>query len=81
MKTIKTKYKKTEVLVNKCECGTEHTLKRCVWLDEAEDILDMYTLASRVSKKTGKYTLKPKYKMRRFYLAWCNYCKQIFLVK
>ena len=68
VKTINKKPIITDSYINKCKCGRTVKLMRCIWLHEAEAILDMFTFEAR---RTGKYTLEPKYERRKFFLGIC----------
>lgn len=68
----------TNLPVNKCKCGNKITLKRCVWIDEAEKFHDLFSLSSITLKK---YILRPKINRRKFWLGVCNKCEILFYHK
>jgi len=67
----------TDSYVNKCVCGKNVVLKRCIWLDEAEDVLNAF---SETALRLGKPTLNPAHKMREFWFNSCP-CGRLFYSK
>ncbi len=62
---------KTNRLVNKCKCGKIVTLRRYIWLEEAEDLFDAF---KRLRNLTAKH------KLRRCWLGLCK-CGEFFIDK
>lgn len=76
-KVINQKPIKADCYINKCSCGKKVKLKRCVWLDEAESVCNIFTLQAH---RLGTNKLEPKYKMRKFYLGVCS-CEKLYYLK
>jgi len=67
----------TDDLDNLCKCGKYVRLKRCIWLEESESKLKIFTPTGLLK---GKPTLTDKHKSRTFYLGVCD-CGKIFYYK
>lgn len=65
----------TDKLFNICSCGKKVILKRCIWLDEVEDVFNIFTEASKQGKVLK---LNPKHKLRKFYFNQCS-CGNVFI--